>query len=299
MYQRVEPDDLIYSATMNPTTSVVAATYVSARFDLAATTSLSLAFNLRHFASVVDDPPARQLAREHVEHWMKAAKLAPSTMRTRLSQLRCFSRWAVEHGHMRTDPTNGVKGPRQPRRLPRGLRLAEVQAILTHAADPRARLIVLLMVQEGLRRKEVAGLALGDIDMAERTMLIVGKGDHERVLPISGETWAALVTYLATGRVVAGPVIRSLRDGRSAIQPGMVGRIVSATMLAAGVKQRAYDGRSGHSCRHTAATDSLRAGAHVRDVQKMLGHVSLTSTQVYLPLVVHDLRAAMGGRAYT
>lgn len=292
--------DVIDSPAMTTTTAGVVTLYVAARtHELSTETITTMACNLRHFASVVDDPPARHLSKSHVEHWLRTAKLAPSTMRTRLSQLRCFSGWAVEHGYMRKDPTLGVRGPRQPRRLPRGLKLAEVQAVLAHASDDRARLIVLLMVQEGLRRKEVAGLSLGDIDMAERTMLIVGKGDNERVLPVSDETWQALTAYLATGRIVGGPVIRSLRDGRSAIQPGMVGRVVSRTMLAAGVKERAYDGRSGHSCRHTAATDSLRAGAHVRDVQRMLGHVNLSSTQVYLPLVVHDLRAAMGGRQYT
>lgn len=220
-------------------------------------------------------------------------------IRTRLSQLRCFCAWGVEHRYLRVDPTLGVRGPRQPRRLPRGLKLAEVRATLAKAPDARARLVLLLMFQEGLRRREVAGLSLGDIDMDERTMLVVGKGDHERTLPISAETWGALVAYLGTGRIVAGPLIRSLVDGRSALQPATVGRMVSAIMLDAGVKERAYDGRSAHSARHTAATDTLRAGGHLRDVQKMLGHVSLTSTEVYLPLVVNDLRSAMSGRQYT
>ncbi len=301
MYLCTDELDMLDSLpmTLTLTTSSAVSLYIESRqHQVARTTLVTLACNLRHFASAVEDPSVRQLTRRHVEHWLRTAKIAPSTMRTRLSQVRCFCGWAVEHGFMRTDPTLGVRGPRQPRRLPRGLKLCEVQAVLACAPNPRARLIVLLMVQEGLRRKEVAGLTLGDIDTAERTMLVTGKGDHQRVLPISDETWAALRSYLGTGRVVGGPVIRSLRDGRSAIQPSMVGRIVSAAMLAAGVKERGYDGRSGHSCRHTAATDSLRAGAHLRDVQKMLGHVSLQSTQIYLPLVVHDLRVAMGGRTY-
>lgn len=170
--------------------------------------------------------------------------------------------------------------------------------MLAEATDGRARLVLLLMLQEGLRRREVAGLTLGDIDMAERTMLVVGKGNHERVLPISSETWAALTAYLAGERIVGGPLIRSAKDHRSPVQPATIGRLVSALMLAAGVKQRPYDGRSGHSCRHTAASDTLKSGAHLRDVQRMLGHIHLTSTEVYLPLIVQDLREAMGGRRY-
>lgn len=291
--------EVLYSATMPVHTSAVVAMYVVGRqHELAVPTLLSLNYNLQSFAIAVGDPPARTLARAHVEHWMRTAKLAAATLRTRLSQLRCFCSWAVEHGYSRTDPTLGIRGPRQPRRLPRGLQLTEAQAIVAHAPDSRSRLIVLLMLQEGLRRREVAGLMVGDIDMSARTMLVIGKGLHERTLPISAETWAALVAYLGTGRVVAGPLVRSLKDGRSPIQPATIGRLVSALMLAAGVKQRPYDGRSGHSCRHTAATDTLRAGAHLLDVQHMLGHRSITSTEVYLPLIVNDLRTAMGGRRY-
>lgn len=281
-------------------TSHVMDTYVDARrHELAKLTVSSLRYNLRGIAKTMGDPPAVTMDRSHVEGWLSSSTLAPATTRTRLSQLRCFSAWAVERGHIRRDPTLGVKGPRQPRRLPRGLKLAEVRAVLAQAPDERSRLVLLLMLQEGLRRREVAGLTIGDIDVAERTMLVTGKGDHQRVLPISDETWRALRAYLGTGRTVAGPLIRSLNDGRSAIQPATIGRLVSALMLSAGVKVRAYDGRSAHSCRHTAATDTLRGGAHLRDVQAMLGHRSIVSTQLYLPLVVHDLRAAMGGRTYS
>lgn len=290
--------DVVYSAVPIKTSGLVALYIESRRPTLASQTIRTLHYNLGLVARQMGDPPSSQVRREHVEMWMGAAKLAPSTLRTRLSQVRGLSAWAVERRYFRVDPTLGVRGPRQPRRLPRGLQIAESRALVAAAPDDRTRLVLLLMLQEGLRRAEVARLSTGDIDPLERTMRVLGKGDNERILPISDETWAALQTYVGGGRMVAGPLIRSLSDGLSGITPPTVGRMVSAVMLAASVKRRAYDGRSGHSCRHTAATDALKAGAHLVDVKNMLGHLTLRSTEPYLPLLVRDLRSAMGGRRY-
>lgn len=273
--------------------------YLSARrYELSDSTIRTLSYNLRLVAMQVGNPPMSQLSREHVEAWLASVKLSPATLRTRLSQVRGLCAWGVEHGYLAVDPTIGVRGPRQPRRLPRGLRMNDARKLVAAAPDARSRLVLLLMLQEGLRRREVAGLSLGDVDTSERTMLVVGKGSHERLLPISDETWRAMVAYLSEVRVTAGPLIRSLKDGHKAVQPATIGRLVSDTMMAAGIKQRPYDGRSGHSCRHTAASHALLHGAHLRDVQMMLGHRHLSSVETYLPLVVKDLREAMGGRRY-
>lgn len=154
------------------------------------------------------------------------------------------------------------------------------------------------MLQEGLRRKEVAGLSLGDFDFSERIMVVRGKGNHERVLPISSETWRALCCYLSERPATAGPLIRNYHDGRSALAAVSVGRLVSEWMSDAGIKEKAYDGRSAHALRHTAASDMLRSGAHLRDAQQALGHQSITATQRYMPWLVGDLRTAMAGRNY-
>ena len=269
-----------------------------ARQEVAPITVSGTRRNLLRVSRLLGDPDARSLTRSDVERWMGASGLAPSSLRTRLSQLRGMFQWAVREGYVEHDPTAGLRGPRQPRQLPRGMPSNDVRATLAVCPDPRSVLIVLLMVQEGLRRKEVAGLNVEDIDRAEQLMIIRGKGGHERVLPISNETLAALRVYLNSAPATAGPLVRSQLDGRSRLSPSQVGRKVSDWMLEAGVKQRAYDGRSGHALRHTAATDMLRAGAHLRDVQAALGHASIATTQRYLPWVVGDLRTAMGGRTY-
>jgi len=149
-----------------------------------------------------------------------------------------------------------------------------------------------LMVQEGLRCCEVIGLQLGDIDSDDRSMRIVGKGGHHRVLPLTAETWGLLQSYLAGYPATRGTLIRSFSRPRDPITSKHVSRLVSQWILAAGVNA------SGHQLRHTCAGDVLRNGGHVRDVQAMLGHASISTTERYLLLIVGDLRAAMEGRTY-
>lgn len=261
-------------------------------------TAEGLGYNLELFADHIGNPDPRQLRRAHIERWLQTTNLSPSTTRSRLSQIRNFTRWAVEHGHMKTDPMMGIRPPRQPRHVPRNLKPKQVTEVFGMCPDCRSRLIVSLMVQEGLRRKEVAGLQLGDFDFDDGCVLVRGKGDHERVLPLSEETTRLLAAYMAEMPAKAGPLIRSQRDGHSAVSPATIGRLVSGLMLDANVKKRAYDGRTPHALRHTAATDMLRHGGHIRDVQRALGHRSIRSTELYLAWEVRGLRDAMGGRSY-
>lgn len=245
-----------------------------------------------------DLPPSR-LRQRHVERWLERGGQAPSTVRTRLSVVRRFLAWLVEIGQLRSNPAQGVRGPRRPRQVPRGLRRDQISKLLQACPDARARLIVLLMCQEGLRCREVAAIEVGDIDGDDRLVLVRGKGDRQRVLPISDESWRSLVAYLEEYPATAGPLVRSYNRPTAGLTPTYVSERVSAWLSAAGVKVAARDGRSAHALRHTAATDMLRAGAHVRDVQHALGHSELSTTQRYLPWLVGDLRKAMGGRSYT
>jgi integrase-like protein len=125
-----------------------------------------------------------------------------------------------------------------------------------------------------------------------------GKGGHQRVLPVSDETWDAVLAYLREHPTTAGPLIRSYLNPHRGVNPAYISTLVGRWMSDAGVKQRSRDGRSAHALRHTAATDMLRAGAHLRDVQQALGHASLSTTQKYLPWVVGSLKEAMSGRTY-
>lgn len=254
---------------------------------------------LRQFVAITGcDTDSMRVTRRHVERFLEERDIAPATARNQLSALRVFCKWCVLNGHMRSDPTIGVRGPRQPQLLPRALRADLVRRLLADCPDARARLIVLLMVQEGLRCCEVSRLQLGDVDFGDRTMLVRGKRSKERFLPVSTETWEALEDYLRLFPAGAGPLIRSYQRPKQALSASYISKRVNIWMATAGIKGAPHDGISAHALRHTAATDMLLAGAHLRNVQSALGHASLATTQRYLPRLVGELREAMGGRNY-
>lgn len=252
-------------------------------------TAETVRYTLRGLIGYVD---GATITPGHVEAWLTETRMGPATAGSRLSQVAGFCRWLVRHGVLPVDPTLDIEKPRTPRYVPRGLHGELVAAALGAAPDRRARLILLLMCQEGLRCCEVANLEIGDVDHADRVILVSGKGGHQRVLPVSDETWAALLAYLAEWPTRAGPLVRSYNDPRRGIDASYVSTLAARWLRAAGVEATA------HQLRHTAASDMLRSGAHLRDVQAALGHASLSTTQRYLPWTVGDLRTAMAGRRY-
>jgi integrase/recombinase XerD len=219
--------------------------------------------------------------------------LAPGTVRNRISIVRTFFEWCIDRGYARTNPLAGMRSPKEPRRLPRGLSPDEVSAVLRECPDERTTLIVLLECQEMLRAKEVAGLQFGDIDRAGHELRVVGKGGHERVIPASDETWEALNRYLTAWPARSGPLIRSKLSPHQGVQARYIVQLVADVMRAAGV------GETGHALRHTGATDMLRNGADIVEVRDALGHASIATTQRYLGVTrASELRKAMGGRRY-
>lgn len=254
---------------------------------------------LSMFASSIGWLSIRNVTTAHVREWLGGSPIAASTARTRLATLRVFFHWCIREGLSDTDPTAPIRSPRMPRRLPRALSHDSVRALLQVAPDVRARLVVMLMVQLGLRRGEVARLQIGDIDFRARTVHVVGKGGHERLLPIVGSAWDALDAYLLEHPATSGPLVRAYRRP-TGLQPEWFSREMTRWMRTAGIKRTAYDGVSSHALRHTAATDVLARVKDPRIVQTMLGHASLAATHLYtqLALDVEMLRTAMDDRHY-
>jgi len=271
----------------------------AARHEFSPQTLRNVQCALRNFAAVMGDRPVAKIARADVEEWLGTRhRMAAATRRHNLSSVRAFCQWLTRRGYLPVDPTAELPPVRVPRYLPRAIGAPKVGKLLEYVPDARGRLIVLLEVQEGLRCLEVSGLQLGDIDFEGRTVRIIGKGGHQRMLPVSGETWEALTAYLAEHPATSGPLVRSYRQEWHSLTPDTISGMVSEWMSRAGIKRWPRDGVSAHALRHQMATDALRSGAHLRDVQAALGHAHLSTTEVYLPLVVNDLRSAMGGRRY-
>lgn len=233
---------------------------------------------------------------------MERPELRPQYQRARLSALRGFCRWAVAEGHMVKDPTVLVPMPKVPPQLPKRLTTDEARLLVAAVAhDLRTKLIVLLMLQEGLRRVEVARLNVEDIDFAERSMTIRGKGGQgceTDALPITVETWRALVAYLADSGHQHGPLIRNRVRAHGRMAPSTISELVRDGMVSAGVKRPGDLTRTPHSCRHTAAHDLLSRTDNVRAVQQALRHRSVRSTEIYLRGHTAELRGVMEGRSY-
>lgn len=275
----------------------LAAQYLDSRLatgELSPRTLPTHLWTLRHFAEFHHDVQPSELTATHIEAYMASIRVARSTARQRFCHIRGFCRWLVRHGHLGGDPTLELKAPRQPRSVPRAYNPDVVDRLVAVCPDPRARLIVLLEVQEGLRACEVARLEVGDIDFDEQHALVRGKGQRERILPLSTQTWQALEDYLTERPLKSGPLIRSRTEPWKGISAEHVAHLVQGWLRQIGVRG------GGHRLRHTMATTLLRDGkADVRDVQAALGHASLSSTSIYLPFSdARRLRAVMDGRWY-
>lgn len=221
---------------------------------------------------------------------------APATMARKLSTLRGFTRHLTEAGVLAADPSQGLPGPRRRRRLPRVLSLAEVELLVaaTEGTDPlalRDRLILELLYGCGLRSMELVALRMGDVQAAQAQIRVRGKGGKARIVPLGDEAATALRRYLERGRgelerlaVQAGrfdavprreAALLVSRTGRPLLTSD-VRRLVVKYSRAAGIAPA-----SPHMLRHAYATHMLERGADLRAIQELLGHASVSTTQVY------------------
>lgn len=255
---------------------------------------------LRRLRVVLGERPISSISEADVEQWLMRQKhLSTATRRTRFSMMRQFCRWLIRKGHITSDPTREVPPPKLPRSVPRALPKAAIRRLVLACPDARARAIVVLMVELGLRCVEVSNLQIGDWDTKAQTIRIVGKGGHERVLPMTRAAAGALRVYLLGWPVNAGPLFRSKRNHARALESDSISRLVAQWMTDAGIKTATRDGISAHALRHTAASDVLEQCGDLLVVQEMLGHVHLATTSIYLRRAgLSKLRDAMEGRDY-
>ncbi|RZI82384.1 MAG: site-specific tyrosine recombinase XerD [Microbacterium sp.] len=215
--------------------------------------------------------------------------------------VRGFHKFAVTDGLAKLNPAVGVKPPSPAKRLPKALSLADVEAILDAAGAPetilalRDRALLELLYGTGARISEAVGLDVDDLDLGHGdqpgTVLLRGKGGKERIVPVGRFAREAVTAYLTRARpdlVAAGKgtpaMFLNARGGRLSRQSAWTVIVRSAER--AGVKAEV----SPHTMRHSFATHLLEGGADVRVVQELLGHASVTTTQIYTLVTVDSLR---------
>jgi integrase/recombinase XerD len=214
-----------------------------------------------------------------------------------VSAVRGLHRFVVREGLAADDPSRDITPPTPPRRLPKALDVDRVEALL--AAPPpdtplglRDRALLEFLYGTGARISEAVGAAVDDLDLAEGVVLLRGKGGRSRLVPVGGYAVAALDGYLvrarpglaASGRGTA-KVFLNARGGPLSRQSAWT--ILRRAAAAAGVDAEHL---SPHTLRHSYATHLLDGGADVRVVQELLGHASVTTTQIYTLVTVDRLR---------
>jgi integrase/recombinase XerD len=225
----------------------------------------------------------------------------PRTINRRVSSVRSFHRFLLDEGVVTDDPAKNVLCPAIPERLPKALRIDQVQALLESISgdDPvalRDRALLELLYATGARISEAVGLAVDDVvDMgggAVDAIRVTGKGSKQRVIPLGGYAQAALEAWLVRGRpaLIGG----SGRPGPSLFL-GARGGPLSRQNAWLILKDRAEKASLGltlspHTLRHSCATHLIQGGADVRVVQELLGHRSVTTTQIYTRVTIDSLR---------
>jgi len=254
-----------------------------------------------HEQGVVDGAKASETNIARYVEWLSSRNLGEgrryraSSVARALAAVRMFHRFLLREGEAASDPAAAVVRPKVPRSLPRPLSIDQVEAILLAPgdADPvalRDSAILETMYGAGLRISELVGLDVDDIDAEDGSVRAMGKGSKERIVPVGSYALAAVDAYLTRARPMlararSGPAMFLNQRGGRLTRQG-VSNILQSAVRRAGVRKRVTP----HMLRHSFATHLLEGGADVRVVQELLGHASLSSTQIYTLVTSDRLR---------
>ncbi|MCX8138554.1 MAG: tyrosine recombinase XerC [Gemmataceae bacterium] len=229
--------------------------------------------------------------------WLHEQGYSRSTIARRLAAARAFGRFLCRQGALQSNPAQGLRGPRQERKLPHFLTQEQIYRLL-QAPSPvtwqgrRDRAILEVLYSAGLRVSELVGLDLDDVDLQEGFLHVRGKGKRERLALLGPAAQQALAEWLAAReaflqqrRTRRTPAVFVNRFG-TRLSSRSVGRLLQTYLRRAGIETRT----SPHTLRHTFATHLLDAGADIRGVQELLGHKQLTTTQIYTHVSTRRLR---------
>lgn len=279
------------------------ALHLRAERNLSPHTRRAYLADLRRFLAATGAPSVRAVGGTEVRGYLASlhGRRHPSTLGRKLAALRTFFRFAVRSGWCPADPTAGIPAPRAPRRLPRPLGIDDCVAVIeTPAAGPsreedekelRDRALVELLYGAGLRVAELTALDVRDADLVRGDVRVRGKGGRDRVVPLPEKARRALGAYLAARRSGAGAAqplftaLRVRRDGPRRLGVRDVRRLLRGRARRAGVAERVHP----HRLRHSYATHLLDMGADLREIQELLGHASLATTEKYTAVSMERL----------
>lgn len=228
--------------------------------------------------------------------WLHEQGYAKSTIARRLAAVRSFGKYLCRQGTIDENPAKGLRGPRLDKKLPHFLTLADVQKLLSTLPDTdwagrRDRAILETLYSAGIRVSELVGLDVADAELNDGILTVRGKGKKERLALLGPEARTALTRWLGDRTVLLEKAAREshaifLNKAGGRLTTRSVGRLLAKYLKTAGLDPRT----SPHTLRHSFATHMLDAGADIRGVQELLGHKSLSTTQVYTHVTTRRLQ---------
>ena len=256
---------------------------------------------LRDFHAEGNRPPWRQCGPEHFRDYLfelMKRKQARSYIRLQFAALRSFYRFLVARNRLTKDPVREIQLPKTEKKLPLVLTQTQIGELLAAPFKaPKSRgsprwmrerdaAIMEVFYSSGLRLSELASLNVNDLDLYTESVRVLGKGRKERVCPVGAPALQAVSRYRAAANVHSGPLF--LNKSRRRISPRSIWLVLKRYLRYTSIPIAL----SPHKLRHSFATHQLDNGADLRSVQALLGHASLSTTQIYTHVTTERLKKA-------
>lgn len=259
--------------------------YLKLERAMSSNTVASYCSDVSHFLETVDVEPEKVSTADIVRYLETSDKVSKRTQARFLSALRSFFRWLVLENVINEDPCDSIDSPKLGRYLPDVLSVQEVFAILdsvdvSTVQGIRDKAILEVLYGCGLRVSELVGLKMSSLYFDEGLLRVIGKGNKERIVPLVGAASDALMAYLEvrphSSDRASDDVVFLNRFFRSLSRQSVFKMIKKQAVVA-----QVYKNLSPHTFRHSFATHLIENGADLRVVQDMLGHESITTTEIY------------------
>jgi integrase/recombinase XerC len=243
------------------------------------------------------DTPLDQLTHIYIRSWLASLKdrgLTAKSINRKISSLKSFFKYQLKNGVIRQTPMTKVIAPKNEKRLPNFVADKDIKTLFDHVEFPDTwqgrteRVLMLLFYNTGMRLSEVINLKDKQVNFSNRTLKVLGKGNKERILPISPELLKEITDYQAERNANFGQELEVLLvdgKGRALSPKGVYSSVKKYLSLVTTIEKR-----SPHVLRHSFATHLMNNGADLNAVKELLGHSSLAATQVYTHNTIEKLK---------
>lgn len=247
------------------------------------------------FLTQYDSPPVKQISAGMIRSWLAELKgqeqMTAKTINRKISSLKSFFKYQMKLGEISTSPMTTITAPKVSKRLPQFVKENDIDTLFSHVEFPddwqgrTSRLILLLFYSTGMRLSELISLKQQQLDSYNQQVKVLGKGNKERVIPVSRELMAELNAYVKDRPETEALQVFVNEKGRP-LYPKFVYNAVKTYLGTV----TTIDKKSPHVLRHSFATHLMNNGADLNAVKELLGHSSLAATQVYTHNTIEKLK---------